>query len=125
MTITTEEVIALMTRCRVGVGGIYATDDPRTILSDCYRMIGALVAERDALLQNTGATRNKDIDLLITRCAIGISVDATRHDVNDLLRACAKTMRELFIERNSLRQHEYICKKCFCAKIPNRGRYEF
>ena len=55
MNITTKDVEALMKRCQIGVGGRHALDNAHDILAECYRTLGALVQERDRLLQGSGS----------------------------------------------------------------------
>jgi hypothetical protein len=50
MKITTEQAQKLMKRCQIGVGGRNAMEEAHDIMAECYGVIGALVAERDALL---------------------------------------------------------------------------
>lgn len=49
--VTTQSAERLMKRCQVGCGGRNALNDAHDILAECYGTIGALVAERDALLR--------------------------------------------------------------------------
>jgi hypothetical protein len=49
--VSTQEAEKLMKRCQVGVGGRHALDDAHNLLAACYGTIGALVQERDQLIQ--------------------------------------------------------------------------
>ena len=51
MTVETARVERLMKRCQVGVGGPGALDKAHDIMAECYGTLGALVQERDRLLQ--------------------------------------------------------------------------
>jgi hypothetical protein len=50
MKITTERAQKLMKRCQIGVGGRNALDEAHDIMAECFGVIVALVAERDALI---------------------------------------------------------------------------
>ena len=51
-----------MKLCQVGVGGAGALDKAHGIMADCYGTLGALVQERDRLLQeSTGLRRGECI----------------------------------------------------------------
>lgn len=73
---TTAKVEALMKRCRAGVGGRHALDPANEILAECYRMLGLLVQERDALLSG---------EFVCRKCRVPQSWRTTPFDsLNDL-----------------------------------------
>ena len=65
---TRAEVDALMKRCQVGVGGRHALDNAHSIMADCYRTLGALAAELEAM-HDMRRELQRQIATLHERCA--------------------------------------------------------
>lgn len=49
MTAIPDDVVRLMKRCQVGVGGRHALDEAHSIMADCYGTLGRLAAENARL----------------------------------------------------------------------------